>query len=96
MEEKLMELVDAIDINAYELGINTYCIEEFSENISIRRYDVELVNIEVENDTLMFIDSNDDIFKCFLLSSVLDVDIMPEWYKIVFNNGGYLTLSPCK
>jgi hypothetical protein len=96
MEEKLMELVDAIDINACELGINTYYIEEFSKKTLIRQYDVELVSIEVENDTVMFIDSNDDIFKCFLVSSVLNVDIMPERYKIIFNNGGYLTLSYCR
>lgn len=95
MEELLFELVEIIMCNIIECGINTYNIVETKEGIE-QQYRMDLTAIEVYNETVMFVNSNDEVVKCFLVESVEEIafNADPEWYKILFNSGKQMTITP--
>ena len=94
--EKLFELAEEISINNYEFGLITYNIIEENSNGDVREKKVDIASIEIDNDTVMFIDFNDDTFKYFLLSSVKEVIFIddPKSYKVCFKSGSSMTIIP--
>lgn len=97
MEELFMKLIETIDNNTWMRGIDTYNFCEVNRDGLKRQYSTTMSMIIIDNDTVMFIDSDDDITKFFLLSSVKDIIFNADekdGYKILFVNGSYMIFAP--
>ena len=102
MEENLLLLQEMLSVNTNELGINTYNIIEYNRGGNVDKYRVSDLNLVIENNIAIFMDSDELLFnsnyllKYFIISTVCNVEfnINNIWCNIIFATGGRISISP--